>query len=48
MKVQYLFNGIRCDKLFTAVATVMVHPDKDEKKFDAIVTILSEYISKRD
>ena len=27
-KVQYLLNGIRCDKLFKAVATVRAHHDK--------------------
>ena len=27
-KVKYLLNGIRCNKLSTAVATVRVHPEK--------------------
>ena len=47
LKVQYLLNRIRCDKLPTAVATVRVHPDKDEKNFDAVVAFLTQYIDKR-
>ena len=47
MKGQYQLNGIRCDKLSTAVAAVRVHLDKYEKDFDGIVTFLSHYINKR-
>ena len=32
LKVQYMLNDIRCDKLSTAVAVVRVHPDKYEKE----------------
>ena len=46
-KVHYLLNGIRCDKLSTAVAAVRTHPDKYEKDFDAIVTFVTQYIDKR-
>ena len=42
-----LVNGIRCDKLSTAVATVRVHPDKYEENFDAMVAFLGMYIHKR-
>ena len=45
--MQYLLNGVRCDKLSTAVATVRVHPDKYEKDFDAVVTFFTQYINKR-
>ena len=31
----------------TAVAKVRVHPDKPEKDFVAVVTFLSQYISKK-
>ena len=31
----------------TAVATVRVHPDKDEKDFDAVATFLSQYMDMR-
>ena len=40
-KVQYLLNGIRSDKLSTAVAAVKAHPDKYDKDFKAVVTFLS-------
>ena len=46
-KVCYLLNGIRCDKLSTAVAKVKVYPNKYEKDFDAAVTFLTQYIDKR-
>ena len=46
-KVQYLLNGIKCDKLSTAVTTVRAHPDKYEKDFDAVVTFITQYINKR-
>ena len=46
-KVRYLYNGIRCDKLSTAVMTVRAHPDKYEKDFNAVVTFLTWYIDKR-
>ena len=42
LMVQYLLNGIRCDKLSTAVAAVRAHPDKYKKDFDAVVTLLSQ------
>ena len=31
----------------TAVATVRVHPDQYKKNFDAVVTILTQYMGKR-
>ena len=46
-KVHCLLNGIRCDKLSTAVTTVRVHPGKYERDFDTIVTYLAHYINKR-
>ena len=46
-KVKYLLNGIRCDKLSIAVATVSAHPDKYEKDVDAVVAFLTQYIDKR-
>ena len=46
-KVRYLLNGIRCDKLSTAVATIRAHPDKYDKDFDAVVAFLTQYIDKR-
>ena len=45
-KVPYSLNGIRCDKLSTAVAAVRAHPDKYEKDFDAAVAFLTQYIDK--
>ena len=33
-KDHHLFDGMRCDKLFTAIATVRAHQDKYEKDFD--------------
>ena len=47
LKVQYLLNGIMCDKLFIPVATVKAHPDKYEKDFDAVITLLTQYINKK-
>ena len=41
-------NGIRCDKLSMAVATVRAYPDKYEKDFDTVVTFLTQYIDKRE
>ena len=46
-KVWYLMNGIRCDKLSTAVTTVRVHPDKYKKGFGTVGTILTQYINKK-
>ena len=46
-KARYLLNGIRCDKLSTALAAVRAHPDKYEKDFYAVVTFLTQYIDKR-
>ena len=40
LKVHYLLNGVRCDKLFMAIATVKSQPGKYEKDFDAVVTFL--------
>ena len=47
MKVQYLLNSIRCDKLSRAVAAIRAHPDKYKIDFDAVVTLLTQYIDKR-
>ena len=47
LKVQYLFKGIRCDKLSTIVTTVRAHPDKYGKDFDTVVPFLTQYIDKR-
>ena len=41
LKVQYLLNSIKCDKMSTAAAAVRAHPDKYKKDFDAVVTILT-------
>ena len=46
-KVQYLLNGIRCDKLSTAVATVRAHPDRYEKDVDTVITFLSQYTDRK-
>ena len=45
-KVRYLLNDTRCDKLFTAVTTVRLHPAKYEKDVDAVVAFLIQYIDK--
>ena len=42
LKVWYLLNGIRCDKLSTEVTTVRAHPDKYKKDFDTVVTFLTQ------
>ena len=47
LKVQYLLNGIRCDKLFTAVPTVRAHLDNYKKDFNAVVSFLSQCIDKK-
>ena len=47
LKVGYLLNGIRCNKLSTAVATVRAHPDRYKKDFDAVVAFLSKNIDKK-
>ena len=47
LKVQYLLNGIRCDKLSTAVMAVRAQLDKYEKDFDTVVAFLIQYIDKR-
>ena len=44
--MKYLLNGIRCDKLPTAVTSVRVHPDKYEKDFDAVNAVLTQHIDK--
>ena len=41
LKVRYLLNDIRCDKLSTAVVTVRAHPDMYEKNFNTVVTFLT-------
>ena len=41
-------NGIRCDKLYTGVTTVIEHPEKYKKEgFNVVVTFLTQYIDKR-
>ena len=45
--VRFLLNGIRCDKLSTAVAKVRVHLDKFKKDFNEVVAFLTQYIDKR-
>ena len=40
-------NGIKCDKLSTAIATVRAHPDKYKNDFDTIDVFLSQYIDKK-
>ena len=47
LKVQYLLNGIRCDKFSTAITTVRAHPENYKNDFDAVVTFLSQFIDKR-
>ena len=42
-----MLNGIRCDKYFTAVATVRAHPEKYQKDFGTEVTFFTQYINKR-
>ena len=46
-KVQYMLNGIRCDKLSTAITTVWAHPDKYEKDFAVVVTFITQDMDKR-
>ena len=46
-KVPYLLNGIRYDKLSTAVAAIRVQPDKYKKDFNTLVTFLSQGIDKK-
>ena len=47
LKVLYLLNGIRCEKLSTAGIAVKANPDKYEKGFDAVVAFLTQSIDKR-
>ena len=47
LKVWYLLNGIRYDKLSTAVAAVWAHPDKYEKDFHAVIAFLTQCMDKR-
>ena len=42
-KVHYLLNGIRCNKLSTAVTVVRLYPDKYQKDFDTVVAFLTQY-----
>ena len=46
-KVWSLLNGIRCDMLSTAVATVRLYQDKYKKDFNAVIAFLTQYIDKR-
>ena len=46
-KVWYLVNGIKCDKLSTAVAAIRAHQDKNKKDFNVVVAFLTQYIDKR-
>ena len=46
-KVCYLLSSIKCDKLFTAIATVKAHPDRYKKYFDAVITFLMQYIKSK-
>ena len=48
LKVHYLLNGIRCDKLSKAVDAVRAHLDKYEKDFHVLVVFLTQYINKRE
>ena len=45
-KVFHQLNGIRCDKMSTAVTTVKTLPDRDKKDFDTAVAYLSQYVEK--
>ena len=47
LKVRFLLNDIRCDKLSTAVTAVRAHADKYEKDFNAGVAFLTQYINKK-
>ena len=47
LKVQYLLNSIRCDKLSSADTIVRAHPNKYEKDFDTVVAFVTQYINKR-
>ena len=47
LKVRYLLNSIRYDKLSTAVIAVRAHPEKYKRDFDALVTFITQYINKR-
>ena len=47
LKVKYVLNGIKCDKLSTAVATAKVQQDEYKKDFDVVVTFLSQDIKKK-
>ena len=46
-KVHYQLNGIRCDKLFIAVATVQAHPGKYEKELGTAFSIITQYTDKQ-
>ena len=47
LKVWYLLNGIRCDKLSIAVTVVRAYPDKYENDFYPLVIFLNQYIDNR-
>ena len=46
-QVNCLLNGIRCDKLFTAINTTRAHPDKYVNDLDEVVTYLSLHTDKQ-
>ena len=46
LKVWYLLNKIRFDKLSTTVTTLRAHTDKYEKDFNAVITFLIQDIYK--
>ena len=42
-----MLDGIKCNKLSTAVTAERAHSDKYEKDFDAVVAFLTQYIDNR-
>ena len=48
LKVCYLLNGIRRDKLSIAVAALKAFPDKYEKDVDSVVALLTQHIDKQE
>ena len=43
----HLLNGTRYDMSSTEFVTMMAHPDKCEKDFDAVVNYFTQYIDKQ-
>ena len=43
-KIHHLLNGIKCDELSSAIATVRSHADKYEKSFDEVVALITQCI----